>query len=530
MPDLGHSQGEWTHFVGDEEGYCWLTPMRLLEEIASKFLLERCRIENCLDWNSNITTVDLDGVIYGTNTDSAGKIFVRFVANAGNWDVNLYKATGAGGSDLVAHATNKAAGATFALTADNSSGITGTMTIGGSITAEANDRHFLKCFVDFRLVAKAMETDAASVGDENASASYRAAIDAYTAVGQAIRGALSGLIANFGRFALADFGTPTARGRTFLEATDATVFQETQRRDGDGNVVVDQQGLLVSQRICMADETTGGEQDVVKRVPAATAATPYSTNSGVGTISSHTPGEACPEMTITLQCVQGVDTGRLGAEEFEVSYNYLDKGQRTVFKCPVNLRVHQEWNGPLGVGPITLNRTYAKTGDGTNVDLAASSFVTSVDGESGQAQNTDDGLIYVKVVTNGANWNIEFYSSSTYSTTSLVAKATNVATGATFNATAQNSSGLTISWKVGSAPTNGNTCTLNLQPFKVQNASKIKDGFSIDVTVAAGAGAFQGVVTRMFPGAYLNSDTSGSESISDNYVKAGYPLFADSYA
>lgn len=530
MPDLGHSQAEWTHFVGEEEGYCWLVPMRLLEETASRFLLERIRIDNRDDYNTNIAAATLTGVNYETNTDAQGRLRVRVSANGGNWDVKLFKATGGGGSDEVGRVTNVAAAGTGTIVAQNSSGLGGTITMAATVAAETDDIHHLKTFVDFRLVAKAMETGSDSTSDTNASASYAAMIDAYTAAGLAVRGALNGFIANFSRFALSDTGVPVAKGRTFLESADTTVFQEVQRRDSDGNVVVDKSGLLSTQRLCMADETTGGEQDVVRRVPSASAATFFSSNSGLGSIASHSPGEAAPEMTITGTCVQGVDTGRLGSEEFEISYNYLDKGQRVIRRESINLRVGKTWTGSFGVGPISLVRTYSKTGDGSNLHLAAATGATapSVTGETNS--NTDAGILYWQVVANGSNWDYEFYKSSTYGAATLVAEATNIATGANFTASAQNASGLTIVYKAGSAPVAATQGTLNLNPFKVQNSSRIADGFTIDVAVAASPGSFQSLVSRMWPGAHLNSDTSGSESISDDYVKAGYPVYADAYA
>lgn len=527
MPNLGHTQAEWTHFAGEEEGYCWLVPMRRLEELANSFLLERIRITNDSDKNNNISYIDLTGVVYGTNTDTQGRIRVRFVANAGNWDVRLYRATGAGAGDLVAHVTNVAAGSTTALIADNSSGIGGTIKIAGSITAEADDVHYLRVWADFRLVAKAFETDADSLTDTNASASYKAMLDAYTAAGNAIRGALAGFTSAFSRFAISDTGVPVAKGRAFLLSADGTVFSESQRTDADGNIVVDQSGLLTTQRVDMLAETTGGTQDVIKRIPSAGAGVFPAANFGLGSVASHTPGEGAQTMSITATCVRGVDTGALGSEEFSISYNYLDKGQRVVRTMPLNLRVNKTWTGLLGIGPISLVRTFSKTGDGADLNLAAVTGATkpTVTGETNS--NSDNGVYYWLVVTNGAAFNFEFYKSATYATETLVAKATNVAAAGTINASTQNGSGLTIGMTAGSAPVAGTTGTLNLNPFKVQNASRIADSFTIAVTVAASPGQYQSVVGRMFPGAYLNSDTSGSESISDDYVKAGFPVFAD---
>ena len=71
--------------------------------------LTRTQVVNFGDRKSatpHITALTLSGVVYGTNTSADGLLYVRFVANGGNWDVSLY--TGTGASGLVGKATNVA--------------------------------------------------------------------------------------------------------------------------------------------------------------------------------------------------------------------------------------------------------------------------------------------------------------------------------------------------------------------------------------------------------------------------------------
>ena len=84
----------------------------------------------------------------------------------------------------------------------------------------------------------------------------------------------------------------------------------------------------------------------------------------------------------------------------------------------------------------------------------------------------------------------------------------------------QNASGLTVVWTMGGTVSAKTDITLNLNPFKRENSSGRPDKFTITVTLAAGAGLYQTLVAEWLNAA-LNSDTSGSESIPDEYAKQG---------
>lgn len=516
--DLAKTQAQWNGILERRLALALLAPARLLKEIRDRFRLERCQVLNWGDRKSatpHLTAITLTGANPGVNLSADGRLYVRFVTNGGNWDVNFYTATGASG--LVGKVTNVAASATGTIVAQNSSGLTGSVTLGATIAADASDNHQVYAFLDFPALLRLIFTGADSGIEEDAKA-LQAVEDAYDRVATALDNALSAVLVGLQRVALSAPGTQVAQINKFLGTREATLFADAAVTTS-GTVTRAQSGLFPVLKAAMHDDTNAGTQDVVKRVPSAGAGVFASTNQGLGTVASHTPGEAMPAAILRFRCVD--DT--IGAEQFDVTIGPTRAGDTRNLSDGTRLQVKQPYSGPYGFGPITLLRTRTKTGDGSDLNLAAMSNFSET-GES--STNTSDGVLYWKIVSNSSNWDVSFYTSSTYSSGSLVAKATNVATGATFQATQQNSSGLTINGKVGSGPTTNTTGTLNLNPFRRQNASLVPDEFSVTVTVAASPGLIQTLIADLTQGGTLNSDTSGSESIPDAYAMANtFPPF-----
>ena len=510
--DLGKTAAEWDRLMGEELGYCGLAPIRLLREMEDRFTRERVQVRMHGDRagaTPNVTALSFTGISPGVNTSKRVRLFMRFVANGGDWDVNFYTAAGASG--LVAHVTALADSGTAALVADNSSGIGGSITLGAAVTADATDLVYAEIFMDFPAVLPKVFTQTESIDEDKNSRDFFSA--AYSTVASQLRAAINTLTGAVEQWA-------RDRGNDFASVDDSTIMDEQFIPDGSGNVVAFRTGWGPHISDAMKDETTGGEQDVKRIVPSAAAGVFDAENSGQGAVASHTPDEKCPASVATFECVRGADTGDLGAEEFAGFVKSTDGSLRRADLS--GLRVAREWSGPFGLGPIELTRTYSKAGtDGTNVQAAVASAFTFTNEKNA---NTDNGKLYGKNVTNGANWDVELYSSSSRLSQYLVAKKTNVATGATYEATEQRSSTLTVSGQVGSAPTNGGTFEITCQPFVVENANGTPDRFTIAVTIAANPGLYQKIMGDEF-NTSLNSDTSGSESIEDDYVQAN--TFAD---
>ena len=510
--NLGKTQAEWTRLLGRELAYLFLAPLREAREAYDTFTLERVQFWNIGDRASatpQITALTIAGLDPGVNCTTELRLYFRWVANGGNWDVNIYKATGGGGGDLVAHVTNIAASGTAALVADNSSGLTGSITIGATIAADATDRHQVLAKIDYPLrLAKVLTQDGTVEDDQHSRVVLQ---DLYAQLAAFELQKIGAIRAAISRWALTDGRrNPIARGRDFTSTSDSALSSDVDVPDLSGNVARKRTGWFYTVADAMEDEATGGEQDVVRRVPSAGAGSADAGNTGLFTIASHTPREKA----IAGRWVFKVSDDTIGKETFTYEFT-SDEGDITLSGSGPQIK--KEWSGPNGFGPITMLRTLTKTNDGSNLHLAATSACT-VTGET--SENTNDGKVYWKVVANGSNKDYEFYKASTYHSSKLVAKATNIATGADFTATAQNASGLEIAWTAGSAPVATTTGELNLNVPKVENANGVPDQITVTVTVAASPGLIQTIFAEELD-AQLNSDTSGSESIPDNYAKAG---------
>ena len=162
MADLSKTQAEWTRFIAREFGSLVMAPIRHLRELEDIFTLERVQVVNLGDRASatpHITALTFTGFDAATNPASDGRLYVRFVANGGNWDVTFYTAAAASGS--VAWAQNIAASGTASLVALNSSGLTGSITLGATIVGDITDLHQVLVIADYaaRLPKVLTQTD-----------------------------------------------------------------------------------------------------------------------------------------------------------------------------------------------------------------------------------------------------------------------------------------------------------------------------------------------------------------------------------
>lgn len=514
MADLGKTDAQWTRFLGAELGSTILAPVRLLREVRDRFHKSRTQIWAWTAPSAQLKTthaapITLSGVNVGTNTAADGTLYVR-VTGSGPYTVTLYTATGASGSVATGSAN---ADAEVTLAEANSSGLTGTWQLPASVTTSTDDTLRIRVCEDFRQRLPDVYTQDGTVDDD--SYSRNALEDAYDQAKTSIDAAIAALVTNAARrWGLSEAANPIARGNAFLESNETSLASARSVRDASGNVSIVRTGLLERARVAMADETIGSTQYVVKRTVAGGAGSFASNNDGAGTVASHTPREQTPACRLTLRCVRGVDTGDLGAETFD-GFISLQDGRDLQIPA-TGLVVGKQWSHPIGIGPITLTRTLAKTNDGSNNVFAAASGAT-VTGESNA--NTDSGVLYVKTEASGSNWDISFFSSSTQSAASLVSKATNIAASAAFTSSAQNGSGLVVTWTMGGTVSATTNITLTLQPFYVENTAGVPDEFDVSVTVSS-EGAYQTILAEEF-GAQLNATTSGSETIEEGTVKAG---------
>lgn len=514
MADLGYTDAKWERVLGRKVAFQVLSPMRLLREVSDRFRRERTQVALQRTYSTYLDDANggatFTGVVPGSNCTSAGIVYVRLTGNGTTRAVSAYSATG--GSGLVAQGSG-GDGTTVTLTAQNSSGLSGTWRLPASAGNTTGDELVVYLFPDYRTPLADL-FDGTDTDDSHAS---KVLVDLYDQLGADVESALVRFRGGLSRMLLSD-GTdnPQAFGNEFTVSNEATLISDVSTTDDDGNVTHTRTGWFEQLRRGMADETTGSTQYVVKRVASAAGGSFGGNNDGQGAVASHTPGQACPASRWHFYCTDGGDTDSVGSERFSYTVTFTTDGDERVIRRDDGPTVGQPWYGPYQFGPITLTRTLTKTNDGSNNIFTAASNAT-VTGENNN--NTDTGVLYWKTTANGSNWDVELFSSSTLTSSTLVAKATAVASAASFTASSQNSSGLEVVWQLGGteSATNGQ---LNLNVFKVENANGEVDYFDVVVTETS-VGTIQRIVTGEFgDGApSLNATTSGSETIEDGYAQ-----------
>lgn len=521
MGDIGQSDAVWLRFL--RELFFFVRVARRAEDDRRRYTHERTQFFNINDKNANFTVPhddnELTGVDLGVNTGPNGELYVRLVANVGNWDVHLYTAAGATAGDEVAQAIDVADGATATLVAVNSSGLTGALRLDASVVAEADDVHQLLVITDWKLeTLNIWPGDGESAKDtssRNAVGRMLARCGAGMAqVQAAIR---SGLEEWALQFAEENSIPVVGRGNAFLQVAETVLIGETETRDDEsGEVTQLRRGFFQALTAAMAAETVGSTQDLVERVVAASAGTFSASNTGSGTVASHTPEGHTPIGRWRWRCVFGRGNGGGGQERFDGEFTAADGDRTFTFR---GLQVKAGYKGPNGFGEITLLRSLTKTGDDTHTMVgAASTFSTSGESEA----NTNDGLLYGLISANGSNWDIEFYSTAARLPNDLVAAAINKATAAgSVTAEPRKGSELTITFDVGSAPVDEDEFTIDLNYFSINNGAgggeaSTPDEFYVDTTLTS-TGVASNVLAVLWD-AYVNTDTSGSELITDAFA------------
>lgn len=503
MSNLAKGQTAWNKLF--RELGLQVAPIKDLRDKQRKFDARRARIQIVeeLDANASTSLWTLAGVNIGTNTDEDGVLSVRITdesPGAGQATVNLYKATGGGGGDLVA--TGSAAnGAVATLAASNSSGLTGTVKLGTVGASESNDAHKLRVFPDwparFNSTLDGSETDHAECLQANLSAC--------SAVASALEATIAILVSALTVFL-------RSRWATFQQSGQTTPISRTVSDDGEGTITANYVGLLEDGRNNMSDETTPAEQFVQGSVVTSGAGSFDGENQGQGAMAAPSMEEWAEVGTITAVCVDGT----VGSERFELTQRVTATGVSK--RALSQLTPKKTYSDPvLGIRGALLTRTIERTaGSTTHLGVGGDWTITN---ES--PTNTNDGVLYAKVITgvvDAAKFIVQLYSSPAYTTSSLVAESDEGAAASSPGLNARRSSRLTGISKLGSAPVAGNTGTYDLHTFRSENTNGRADKFTLAIT-ATSRGEFQDRLAETF-GYALNSDPS-SPTIDDSYASAG---------
>jgi hypothetical protein len=457
------------------------------------------------------------------------RLIARVTEVADPRTVSWYRATGAGGGDLVAQGSGNA-GTTVAMVAQNDSGVSGSHPLNAAITPDDDDAHVIELEQDWRAYFAGLFDGTDPEGEDAKS------LDAITDVLDSAEDLGDQLVDRavemFQRLLVTDPANKNERpyGSKFLTEMFTSLLADVPVEDGSGAVTRRRAGALESLLRAMIDEATGSTQTIVGRVVAAAAAVAASDNDGQLTLASHTPEGHMPTGVVRLRVRDGLGTGFGGRETLEVEWTSdVDDRSRRYARVMTMGQSYKGEDGFGGANGVTPTRVITKTGDGTNVQLsnmaAADWTVTGC-----TERNTMAGDLTCKVVADGSNRIFEFYRSTNLVSGELVARSTPVAAGALFVATQRNVSGLEIRGRAGSAPTDGST-TVHLNFLRVTNDAGRPDEWTIAVTLTS-----EGVISRTLAalplvdgatnGYRLNGVTAGSELITDDRVKANtFPDF-----
>lgn len=500
MPNPGRTQAEFTRLL--TRLFHGLRKAAILDEVLTRFqgsdtLLE---ITGEPGGAAALSSMTLAGVDIGSNTYADGRLFVKFTANASNWDISLSKSLA--DADPVATATNVADDTDdVALAEANSSGITGTVNFGTGY-ASADDEIQIRLFPALPAMDRIIYDD--TEDEDGALRAEQAALNAN--IVQTLRSLRDRAAASVRAPAMLDY---VAR---VIKSGESGALQPATTTD-DGAVTLSVTGLLEALREAMDDNTT--EQNLSPTTLAAGSVSYDAGNTGLGTLAVGSIGANFEPGLVTLACVDE----RMPAERFRVTFRPDDSFAPRI-QGANDLTIGKEWNDPRIPISLTLSRTYDKNStDGSHAIFPnPASTVPSVTGIT--TSNSDDGTLFLKTTANGSNWDIEFFRSSGRTSADLVAKATNIAASAAFTATQRNRSGLTVGWTLGGTVSASSAVELDANPWKVGPPA---DVLSFAVTRSA-LGVAQDA-WRKFVGWRLHQ--GGSVTFTDNAFQRGGPVFRD---
>lgn len=523
MPNLAYSDAVW------DTAYrrIFFIPRIRRRVLELKRFLSKTRIQAEItgDVDGDLVSVGTPtGLNPGVNCTKDCKVWIR-VTGAGPYAVDAYKAAGGGGGNKVATIASLAAGATGTLTQANSSGLSFPVTLKNPVTVH-NDDQIQVYFSPDVLAQLGVIFDGTDVDDEYSRTAIKAALTSAVAKLGEIEDALDTAIRKM--FLTDPPDNPQAFLNRFLTSKETELIRETVNNpDTAGNLTRTRSGIFERLRQCMKDELTGSTQDVIKRVVAAAAGVPSGDNQGQFQIASHTPLEQCRAARYRFTCTD--DT--IGKARFRLDITPMDGSTENVETITAGPFIKRAYLGPHGFGGtagIKIMPIFTKTGDGSNLYLASLASGWSVDGET--KDNTSDGTLWWEITGSGP-YVYSFYKSSSFNTDTLVAQATGVTAGGFLNATPYGASGITIIGTAGSAPAAFATGTFLLNPPRIKNTlAGTADYIEVDVTVTS-----TGIISDLFSlfffdspagGARLNTDVSGSESVSDDYMKLAFPRYA----
>lgn len=394
---------------------------RQLKNLREFFRRDRTHVLEFNEAADKLSAWTFAGVDYGVNTDEDGYLYVTLTdetPGAGQARVSVYSDSAR--TALVAQG-DAADGNTATLTAQNSSGLTGTVLLGtvGATNADIELLVVRDLPMGLILVLNDDQYDAdalaaARIGDAQIVALLDQAI-------QRNKGAFE----VFARTVI----------KTFVTSTETEIFRHTVDDDGTGLLTLETKGILDDLNDHMADNPGGTAQYIADPNPTLSAWTADSDNDGVVSFTGDAAKDWAQDGTVKVQCTDAT----LGSEKFEVTF--IDSITKATKKARKDATIKKAFVDPDVGLAFTMNRSVSETNDGNN---QLSSYAIS--GEN--ADNTNGGVLYFAIRANGTDWDIQVFKTANgaanNTTADLVAQGTTTASSGTETVTLveQNASGL----------------------------------------------------------------------------------------
>ncbi|HZV03013.1 MAG TPA: hypothetical protein VFF73_40275, partial [Planctomycetota bacterium] len=303
--NLGRTQANWSKLF--RELGLFLGPQRELRELARRFDLSKTqtRVLEENDISGATSGWVLTGAKIGMNTDEGATLFVRIALGtpaAGQAQISLFRAQGGAPQDLVAQGAG-ALGVEILLAPQNSSGLSGSVTLGQIQASEQDDRHRLLLFPDWAVRMHQILDGSEPEHGELLEAFMTALTAAENAFTQAL-----------GAFSTATDTYLETRWKNFQRSTQSAPIGTSTEND-QGAITVQVQGLLEDGRDNMQDEVAAGPQSVARIAVLSAAAVFDPANKGKGVLVAPTLYEWARSGLVTAVCSDAT----LGQEQFSLS-------------------------------------------------------------------------------------------------------------------------------------------------------------------------------------------------------------------
>jgi hypothetical protein len=508
MPDLGigatqrdsifKKKGFWIDLIGRAKA-------------RRDFLKEsQSRIQEMFEQQNKLSSWVFNGVLIGSNTDSAGFLYVKMDIDQpapGDVTVSVYKDSAQ--TQLVAEGSRAGAGS-VTLAEQNDSGLSGTVSYAGGGSDDTDIK--LQVVQDARRRLAETYSELDEDNTQLVKTIIGTALDAELASAEAL---LSSLISAYEDVYL----------RTWLveeleipSEFTTTLHDYEYSISADGAVsIIRESGILGYLKDIMDDNSS--ELSLQPGTVSIGSEVADADNGGLVVFDSKAASQHSLPGTLHVICKDGtIGSARFSVELVPDDLTLL--GERSVL-ADNRAQIYQPYaDGPTGVS-FTINRgTPTESGDAS----AIFSNYSSISGES--PDNSDDGILYFKVTrqaTVGAEWKIEIFSDS--ARTSLVASAT-TALGAGNISITMSGSGLSITFDfqrtnaAAAMPGVGNTYeTVSLD----LNSPALNDHWTIPITNNL-LGKFVKFDAEHLQ---MSLETDATPTIDDNFAKV-YPTISES--